>query len=225
MPVAGPSAADRAKAHYGWAERYSDAGYTRKAAAHFDRALDFGALDDEEQHDKRAREERTAAALMRAYGYVMQASRDEYVVKKLKEMNNGVGVILEKDAYGFYVSLWVGRETNNRKNRLPDSTNPYESMTVGQALGYYNYTLRECAYDHNLGEVEQAYLESHIMGRAYRYYIKAFENEQRIRETGETEWTPPDPKPMPIRVASGPESKSDRIKEETWEPRKLKRVK
>ena len=154
-----------------------------------------------------------------------QASGDEYVVNKLKEMNNGVGVILEKDAYGFYVSLWVGRETNNRKNRLPDSTNPYESMTVGQALGYYSFTLRDCAEDLRLGEVEQAYLESHIMGRAYRYYIKAFENEQRIRETGETEWTPPDPKPMPIRVASGPESKSDRIKEETWEPRKLKRVK
>ena len=224
MPVAGPSAADRAEAHYRWAERYTDAGYTRKAAAHFGRALDFGELD-EEQHEKRAMEERTAAALIKAYEYVNRANRDEYVVEKLKKMN--MGVIVDKDDYGFYVTLWVGRATNNSKKSLPSSTNPLRSTTVGQALGYFKYTLTKCAQARGLDDVKQAYMESHIMGRAYRYYIKDFEKEQIMRETGETEWTPPDPKPMPIRVASGSESKSDRIKEEEpkWKPRSLRRVK
>ena len=42
MPVAGPRAADRAAAHYRWAERYTRAGETQRGLAHFGRALDFG---------------------------------------------------------------------------------------------------------------------------------------------------------------------------------------
>lgn len=45
MPVAGTRAADRAKAHYRWAARYTEAGDTPKGLAHFGRALDFGGFD------------------------------------------------------------------------------------------------------------------------------------------------------------------------------------
>lgn len=49
MPPAGHRQADRATAHYRWAERYTKRGHVGKAVAHFGRALqlDFGAGVDE----------------------------------------------------------------------------------------------------------------------------------------------------------------------------------
>ncbi len=49
MPPAGQQQADRATAHYRWAERYTKRGNVGKAAAHFGRArqLEFGAVIDE----------------------------------------------------------------------------------------------------------------------------------------------------------------------------------
>ena len=41
MPPAGLNNADRAKAHYRWAERYNDNGDHKRAAAHFGRALEY----------------------------------------------------------------------------------------------------------------------------------------------------------------------------------------
>lgn len=41
MPVAGVNRASRADAHLRWAYRYNEGGHTRKAAAHFGRALEY----------------------------------------------------------------------------------------------------------------------------------------------------------------------------------------
>ena len=65
MPVAGPRAADRAAAHYKWAERYSRAGNTDKSMAHFGRALDFGGGTMSEEY---IRDVRSVAS-----GYVQRA--------------------------------------------------------------------------------------------------------------------------------------------------------
>ena len=63
MPVAGPRAADRAAAHYRWAERYARAGETQRGLAHFGRALDFGGGEESgEESPQEKREIRSAAA-------------------------------------------------------------------------------------------------------------------------------------------------------------------
>ena len=41
MPIAGSDHASRASAHLRWAERYNESGDSRKAVAHFGRALEY----------------------------------------------------------------------------------------------------------------------------------------------------------------------------------------
>jgi hypothetical protein len=55
MPPAGQKNADRAKAHIKWAARYNDKGQTKKAAAHFGRALEYDRRDSNAASAKNSR--------------------------------------------------------------------------------------------------------------------------------------------------------------------------
>lgn len=101
MPVAGPRAADRAAAHYRWAERYARAGETQRGLAHFGRALDFGGGEESgEESAQETREIRSAAA-----GYVSQAFK--IGAKMIKNAN--ISFFFDSDTeYGALVRISMG---------------------------------------------------------------------------------------------------------------------
>ena len=140
MPVAGPRAADRAAAHYRWAERYARAGETQRGLAHFGRALDFGGGEESrEESPHETREIRSEAAR-----YVNQAfERGEKNTK-----NANISFFFDSDTdHGALVMISMGsRHATDRWAVF------YRSMRGGAGavefeLGQIGKAIDKCAKD------------------------------------------------------------------------------
>ena len=173
MPVAGPSAADRAKAHYGWAERYSDAGYTRKAAAHFGRALDFGGVEGVD-HSVNNR-----TVLLTAYYLVDTACDDIAISTKLRKMGIGVGVSLPHHEVGKRASVDVLLEVGRDEELVNFSVDKEDKtrLTYREMLRRFAIALDEWASRKQLDAGKRAYLQTHFMGHVYGQHIDDLETE------------------------------------------------
>ena len=180
MPVAGPSAADRAKAHYGWAERYSDAGYTRKAAAHFGRALEFGGGEDGNHADS------NMSVLKAAFWLVYGACYDTVIADKLFEMRMRVGVhfVAAVGDKRRSVSVTLQDLASKKHEWVEISVDEDDAtkLTYGEMFRRFAIALDECASRNDIDAGNRAYLQTHLMGHVYKKHIDALEKRRPTKK-------------------------------------------
>jgi hypothetical protein len=178
MPVAGPVAADRAEAHYRWAERYSNAGRTRKAAAHFGRALDFGegayAANNKRVLNEAGKLVDSACAesseKLREMGVI--AFLGFWPYKNLGNERESIDVVLRHRDRDLEESVGLSVEGEDNKK-----------LTMGEMLRRFEIALDQCAARLELDASKRADLKTHIMGHAYAKHIEALEDRLAAKKT------------------------------------------
>ena len=160
MPVAGPRAADRAAAHYRWAERYARAGETQQGLAHFGRALDFGGGEESgEESDQQTREIQSAAA-----GYVSQAFKG---ISPHMIAHANIAFFFEKDkTYEALVEITIGSRKATSSWVMGHSSTRGGVGAVEFELGQIGIEIDKCAKKLDLDADVRVVFQS-LIHRAY----------------------------------------------------------
>lgn len=161
MPVAGPRAVDRAKAHYKWAVRYNDAGEPYKAASHLGRAIEQISFGGGETGQDIMR------SMQLACGYVERAFAEwKNKTSPIREHNMEVSFLLpSKGPYSTRSEVSLTANGNTKTETW--TCHPHGSARILSVIGS---ALDNCAVKLSLDADTRVFLQK-IVHEAYCFLI------------------------------------------------------